>query len=248
MRRDLVPSLALRRVTRGGSGGAILIVLMATATIGTFAGATARPPRPGVRGRGLGGDRGTVPGQCADSAAGRVRPVDAARRRGVRGRVRGLVARPEPFLPLQFVAIDAPAYEQVIAGATADVHLPPAMVEAVASGQPVPALVTHHVADGNAGAASARPSTSSSRAIRSRSSSPRSAFVARDGLEPGVRRGVARPARALRGGDGLRTSTAITCVPPPRPGRSSPTRSCGSSRTPTSKAARTGSLRSRTPR
>ena len=40
IRRDLVPVLALRRVTRGGTSGSVLVVLMATATIGSFSGAT----------------------------------------------------------------------------------------------------------------------------------------------------------------------------------------------------------------
>lgn len=40
MRRDLVPSLATRRVMRGGSSAPVLLVLVATATIGAFASAT----------------------------------------------------------------------------------------------------------------------------------------------------------------------------------------------------------------
>jgi hypothetical protein len=41
---------------------------------------------------------------------------------------------------LQFVAVDAPAYEQVIAGATANVHLPPEMLQDAQ--QPLPAIVS----------------------------------------------------------------------------------------------------------
>jgi putative ABC transport system permease protein len=149
MRRDLVPSLALRRVTRGGASGAILIVLMATATIGTFSAATlvhldraseavaweevgapyrvtASAPLPASF------DASTLPG--VEASAGEYEVSSLVQNR---------------FLPLQFVAIDAPAYEQVVAGAEADVHLPPEML--AETDQPIPALVSHQVTEGKAG-------------------------------------------------------------------------------------------------
>lgn len=210
LRRDLVPSLALRRVTRGGSGAAILVVLMATATIGTFAGAmlvhldraseavaweevgapyrvSATAPLP------LTFDPATLPG--VEASAGEFE-------------VSSLVQ--DRFLPLQFVAIDAPAYEQVIAGAQADVHLPAEMLEpAVPAGQPVPAIVTHQMTEGAKGVGAGGtfnlvvegfPVTF--RVVEVRDSwpgmAPNQAWVlaSRDQL------------RALRGGQGLRSSTA----------------------------------------
>ncbi|HEX5015407.1 MAG TPA: FtsX-like permease family protein [Candidatus Limnocylindrales bacterium] len=210
LRRDLVPSLALRRVTRGGSGAAILIVLMATATIGTFAGAmlvhldraseavaweevgapyriSAPAPLP------VSFDPSALPG--VDAVAGEYE-------------VSSLVQ--ERFLPLQFLAVDAAQYEEVIAGAEADVHLPPEMVTpTVAAGQPVPAIVTHQLTEGAKGigvggtfnlVVEGFPVTF--RVIEVRDSwpgmAPNQAWVlaSRDQL------------RALRGGNGLRTSTA----------------------------------------
>jgi putative ABC transport system permease protein len=209
-RRDLVPSLALRRVTRGGSGAAILIVLMATATIGTFSGATlvhldraseavaweevgaayrvaAPAPLPASF------DPAPLPG--VEAAAGEYE-------------VSSLVQ--DRFLPLQFVAVDAAAYEQVIGGAEADVHLPPEMVTpAVPSGEPLPALVTHHFGEGEKGigvgdtfklVVEGYPVTFRIAEIRDSwpGMAPNQAWVvaSRDQL------------RALRGGDGLRSSTA----------------------------------------
>jgi putative ABC transport system permease protein len=210
LRRDLVPSLALRRVTRGASGGAILIVLMATATIGTFAGATlvhldraseavaweeigapyrvsAPAPLPAAF------DPSSLPG--VEGAAGEYEVSSLVQNR---------------FLPLQFVAIDAPAYEQVIAGATADVHLPPEMVAAAApAGQPIPAIVTHHVADGDAGAGVGETFdlVVEGYAITFVVAEIRDSWPGMASTQAFV---VAsrNQLRSLRGGDGLRTSTA----------------------------------------
>src|SRR5262245_10286838 len=207
MRRDLVPSLSLRRVTRGGSGGSVLIVLMATSTIGTFAAATlvhleraseavaweevgapyrvtATAPLPASF------DPSALPG--VDAAAGEYKVSSAIQ---------------SHFLPLQFVAIDAPAYEEVIAGATANVHLPPEMLGKAE--QPLPAVVSHKVTDGPKGTPVGGTFTLvvegysiQFRVAEVRDSWPgmaaKQTFVvaSRDQL------------RALRGGAGLRTSTA----------------------------------------
>ena len=133
MRRDLVPSLSLRRVTRGGSGGSVLIVLMATATIGTFAAATLvhlERASEAVAWEEVGAPyRVTAPSPLPASFDPTKLPgVDAA---AGEYEVSSLVQN--RFLPLQFVAVDAPAYEQVIAGATASVHLPPEMLQDAAS-------------------------------------------------------------------------------------------------------------------
>ena len=136
-------------MTRGGSNGAILIVLMATATIGTFAGAMlvhldraseavaweeigapyrieAPAPLPASF------DAAALPG--VEAAAGQYEVTSLVQDR---------------FLPLEFIAIDAAAYEEVIAGAPPDVHLPPEMLTPAAD--PVPAIVTHHMTEGNKG-------------------------------------------------------------------------------------------------
>jgi putative ABC transport system permease protein len=209
-RRDLVPSLALRRVTRGGSGAAILIVLMATATIGTFSGATlvhldraseavaweeigapyrvvAPAPLP------TSFDPASLPG--VEAAAGEYE-------------VSALVQ--DRFLPLQFLAVDAAAYEDVIAGAEADVHLPAEMTTpAVPPGEPIPALATHHMTEGKNAigvgdtfnvVVEGYPVTFRIADIRDSwpGMAPNQAWVlaSRDQL------------RALRGGAGLRSSTA----------------------------------------
>ena len=109
IRRDLVPSLALRRVTRGGSSGAILIVLMATATIGAFSGATLVHLDRAAGGRRLGGDRRAVPHRrVPDPAAELASTRCAARcRGGRRASTRSRRSCRTRFLPLEFIAIDA---------------------------------------------------------------------------------------------------------------------------------------------
>ena len=129
-RRDLVPVLALRRVTRGGTSGPVLIVLMATATIGTFAGATlvhldraaeavaweeiGAPYRADRRRR-----------RCRATSIRRAGPAS----RSPPAQYGGVVGRPEP-LPAAPVRRDRRAanYQQVIAGTGADGHLPPEML------------------------------------------------------------------------------------------------------------------------
>jgi putative ABC transport system permease protein len=214
LRRDLVPSLATRRVTRGGGGAAILIVLMATATIGTFAGATLvhldraseavaweeigapyRISAPGPLPANF--DASTLPG--VEASAGQYEVSSLVQNR---------------FLPLQFVAIDAPAYEQVIAGATADVHLPPAMLEE--TGQPLPAIVSHHVTEGQEGVGVGGTFTLvvEGYSIQFRVAQVRDSF-------PGMAANQAfvvasrDQVRALRGGPGVRTTTAAYLKAPP---------------------------------
>jgi putative ABC transport system permease protein len=207
MRRDLVPSLSLRRVTRGGSSGSVLIVLMATATIGTFAIATLvhlQKASEAVAWEEVGADyRVTAPAPLPASFDPTTLPgVEAA---AGEYEVSALVQ--DRFLPLQFIAVDAPAYEQVIAGGPASVHLPSEMLQETA--QPIPAIVSHHVTEGARGIGVGETFNLvvegyaiSFRVVEVRDSWPGMAanqtFVvaSRDQL------------RALRGGAGLRTSTA----------------------------------------
>jgi FtsX-like permease family protein len=207
MRRDLVPSLSLRRVTRGGSGGSVLIVLMATATIGTFATATLVHLQRASEA--VAWEQVGAPYRVAATA-----PLPASFDPSTLPRVEAAAAEykissliQNRFLPLQFVAVDAPAYEEVIAGATADVHLPPEMLQEAK--QPLPVVVSPKVVEGTNGTPVGGTFTLvvegypvQFRVAEIRDSWPGMAanqqFVvaSRDQL------------RALRGGAGLRTSTA----------------------------------------
>jgi putative ABC transport system permease protein len=152
IRRDLVPVLALRRVTRGGTSGAVLIVLLATATIGTFSAAmlvhldraadavawqeVGAPYR--ISGSGplpLSFDPSKLPGVEASAGATSIASVLASR-----------------YLPLTLVALDAADYETVVNGTTGDPRLPARMVEtSIAPGQPIPAIVSPQLSEGSAG-------------------------------------------------------------------------------------------------
>ena len=129
IRRDLVPVLALRRVTRGGTSGPVLVVLMATATIGAFSGGDARPSRPGGRGGRLGGGRRAVPGH-ADPGRCRSpstrRPCPGVTAAAGQFEVSSVVAT--RFLPLQLVAIDTADFERVVEGTPGEALFPDEMV------------------------------------------------------------------------------------------------------------------------
>ena len=154
IRRDLVPVLALRRVTRGGTGGAVLIVLLATATIGTFSAATlvhldraaeavaweevGAPYR--ISGSGplpLSFDPSKLAGVEASAGATLISSVLASR-----------------YLPLTLVAIDASRYESVVGGTAGDPRLPAEMLApTVAPGQPIPTVVSPQLTEGSQGIA-----------------------------------------------------------------------------------------------
>lgn len=206
-RRDLVPSLALRRVTRGASGGSILVVLMATATIATFAGATLvhlDRASEAVAWEEVGADYRVSASGALPSAleAAKLPDVEAA---AGEYEVSSLVQN--RFLLLQFVAVDAAAYEHVIAGASADIHLPPEMLGQVA--QPLPAIVSAQVTEGKDGVGVGgtfklvvEGSAITFRVVEVRETWP--GMAANQAYVIASRDQV----RALRGGAGLRTSTA----------------------------------------
>jgi putative ABC transport system permease protein len=207
MRRDLVPSLSLRRVTRGGSGAAVLIVLMATATIGSFAAATLvhlQRASEAVAWEEIGAPyRVTAPVPLpAAFDASKLPGVDAAA-----GEYEVSSTIQNRFLPLQFVAVDAPAYEQVIAGATANVHLPPEMVGQAK--QPLPVIVSRKVTGGANGTPVGGIFTLvvEGFSVQFRIAEVRDTWP---GMAPNQTFVVASrdQLRALRGGAGLRTSTA----------------------------------------
>jgi putative ABC transport system permease protein len=152
IRRDLVPVLALRRVTRGGSSGPVLIVLLATATIGTFSAATlvhldraaeavawqqvGAPYR--ISGNGplpLTFDPSTVRGVEASAGSTSIASVLASR-----------------YLPLTLVALDAADYESVVGGTPGDARLPAEMLApTIAPGQPIPTIVSPQLTAGSQG-------------------------------------------------------------------------------------------------
>jgi putative ABC transport system permease protein len=208
IRRDLVPVLALRRVTRGGTSGPVLIVLMATATIGTFAGSTlahldrsaevvawqeiGAPYR--LTGDGplpLALDPLALPGVEAAAGQAAISTVVATR-----------------FLPLELIALDAAEYADVVRGTGGDPVLPARLTGA--SGQPIPAIVSRQVTTGPDGVGLGgqfdvviEGYRLTFEVVEVRDSfptlSPNQTFVivSRDQL------------RALRGGGGLRSSTAL---------------------------------------
>ena len=149
-RRDLVPVLAMRRATSGGSGGSVLLVLLAAAALGTFASAVlvhldgaanaiawqevgapfaltskSGPFPPGFAPQDL-------PGVTSATAAylGPATVVD----RGA---------------PVQLLALDASAYEALVAGTPADPHLPAGMRVGVSGALPV--IVSTSLGGGAAG-------------------------------------------------------------------------------------------------
>ena len=161
-RRDLVPSLAFRRAARGGSGGAILLVLLVAVAIGVFSsialvhldraadavgwqavGAPFRVTRTvgsGVLPAGL--DLATLPSVPAGTVT------------GVAEAYRSTVSTIPDARTLDLLAIDGPAYEAIVAGTPADPTLPPALLASPAStstSAALPAIVSSDLASGRDG-------------------------------------------------------------------------------------------------
>jgi putative ABC transport system permease protein len=210
IRRDLVPVLALRRVTRGGTSGSVLVVLLATATIGTFSAATlvhidraaeavawqevGAPYR--IAGQGvlpLSFDPAKIPGVEASAGVTAISSVLASR-----------------YLPLTLVALDAAKYQTVVVGTSGDPDLPAPMVApTIAAGRPIPAIVSPQLSEGSQGigvgdtfdlVVEGYPLTFSIVEVRdsfpSLEAGSTFAIVSREQL------------RSLRNGGGLRSSTA----------------------------------------
>jgi putative ABC transport system permease protein len=163
-RRDLVPALALRRATRGTGGGSVLAVLLATATVATFAGATlvhldrvadaagwqtVGAPFRLVAGASAAG--GTKSGTIVALPAG----LDPATLPGVTVAAPyygGAVSLFPQTTRVEFLAVDGPAYGQLGAGTPADPGLPPAFLATSPSsaGGPIPAIVSPNLPIGPA--------------------------------------------------------------------------------------------------
>ncbi len=140
-RRDLVPALALRRASREGRTGPVLVVLVAAAMIGTFSAAMAAhlerstlavawhdvgaSHRMTVGGGALptGFDVSGISGVEAVAPAHRADAVSQNRTR------------------FEFLAIDAMALKQVIGGTPADAAIPTAL--AASTADPLPAIISN---------------------------------------------------------------------------------------------------------
>ncbi len=149
-RRDLVPVLAMRRASGGGSAGAVLLVLMAATAIAAFSLSTllhVDQAADDVAWQRVGGsylvtggvavlptdlDPATFPEVEASAGAFRVRAVLESRR-----------------LPLDLVAVDVADLARVVDGTPADPDLPEAMLaDRVESGAAFPVLVSSAFAEG----------------------------------------------------------------------------------------------------
>ncbi len=139
-RRDLVPALAVRRQSREGSIAPVLLILMATATIGAFALATLSQidrTAEAVSWQQVG-----APFRMTDSTGPLAADFDPAAIPGVDA---GALALEEPATlstggQRQLLAVDLGAYEAVTGDTPADPHVAPAMLNAAI--EPLPAIVS----------------------------------------------------------------------------------------------------------
>ncbi|HSL34031.1 MAG TPA: FtsX-like permease family protein, partial [Candidatus Limnocylindrales bacterium] len=207
-RRDLVPVLALRRVTRGGTSGPVLVVLMATATIGAFAGATLVHVDRAADAVGWQEVGAPFRLTAANGLPLTFDPYDLPGVQAAAGEYQAPSVLATRFLQLRLLAIDAADYVSVVAGTPGDPHLPPAMLGPAE--EPLPAIVSPQVTEGPQGVAvgetfqiAIEGYSVTFRAVEVRDSFPtlsaNQTFViaSRDQI------------RGLRGGAGLRTSTAM---------------------------------------
>ena len=127
MRRDLVPVLAIRRATRGSTGPAVLLTLLATATVGAFASATLlhlQRAADVVAWHDVGAAiqlsrAGALPASLDPAALSGVQAAATSSSRTVtlgNGELR------------QMVALESAAYEAVVAGTPIDPALPASML------------------------------------------------------------------------------------------------------------------------
>ncbi len=140
LRRDLVPVLAMRRTTRSGSAAPILLVLMATASVGAFSLATlGYLDRAGdaVAWQAVGAPFRIVEGQgrlARDFDPGALPGVQAAA-----GAYQAAVVGTDA-VTIDFLALDVDDYRTVIGGTPADRLLPATLT--AASGDALPAIVS----------------------------------------------------------------------------------------------------------
>ncbi|MGZ3588910.1 MAG: FtsX-like permease family protein [Candidatus Limnocylindrales bacterium] len=156
-RRELVPVLAMRRATRGGTTAPVLLVLLAAVTIGSFASATLvhlDRAAEAIAWQDVGAAFRLTAGGAALSP-----DLDPATLPGVEAAAEAYQAPVSPTAGgslLQLVALDTPAYSTVVRGTPAELALPVELLAAPQPGAPIPALVspglvtgTTHIAVGD---------------------------------------------------------------------------------------------------
>lgn len=207
-RRDLVPVLALRRVTRGGTGGAVLIVLMATATIGAFGGATlvnVDRAADAVAWQEVGAPYRLT---AANGLPRTFDPLDLPGVQAAAGEYQVSSTLANRFLQIRLVAIDAADYVSVVAGTAGDPHLPAAMLGPAV--EPLPAIVSPQLTEGRQGIG---VGDTFQIAIEGYSVTFRVAEIRETFPTMGSNRTFVVASRdqirGLRGGAGLRTSTSM---------------------------------------
>jgi putative ABC transport system permease protein len=152
MRRDLVPVLALRRLTRSPLSGAVLVVLLSTGAVWAFASAAlvhVERAAEVVGWQEVGADyritARSEPLPRAFDALG-VAGVQAAARA-----YRGAASLPVRGLTVSLIALDVADYQRVVAGTPADPGLPPQILGDVKS--LLPAIVSSELAESSRGIA-----------------------------------------------------------------------------------------------
>jgi putative ABC transport system permease protein len=161
--RGLVPLLALRRAIHGGTTAAVLIVLLATASIGTFASAAL-----------VHLDRASAAASWQQIGApiriaAPVGPLPPAIDPGSKhpttlpdvGSVAGLFRVQVPVgvrnVQVQFLAVDLAAYEQIVGGTVGDPGIPADMLAPTVPNGVVPVLVSQSLVDRTDGAVVGTP-------------------------------------------------------------------------------------------
>jgi putative ABC transport system permease protein len=153
VRRDLVPVLALRRVTRGGTSGPVLIVLMATATIGTFGGATLVHLDRGAEA--VAWQEIGAPYRLTLESGPLPADLDPLELPGVQvaaGQIEVSTVLATRFLPLQMIALDAGDHASVVAATGGDPRLPRELLAPTAT-EPLPAIASRQLTTGPEGIA-----------------------------------------------------------------------------------------------
>ena len=141
-RRGLVPLLALRRAVQGGSTAAVLIVLLAAASIGAFSStALVHLDRAGEA---ASWHEVGAPYQVSDPSGSLPAGLDPTKLPGVTSSARAAWTEVRigfRNLRIQFLSVDAAAYEGMVRGTPADPALPPEML-ASDPGPVVPILLS----------------------------------------------------------------------------------------------------------
>ncbi|HET7704080.1 MAG TPA: ABC transporter permease, partial [Candidatus Limnocylindrales bacterium] len=141
--RGLVPILAIRRAIHGGTTAAVLVVLLATASIGTFsAAALGHLERSGTAAawQEIGAPfRVTA---AVGSLPAALEPHELPGVTASAGLFRTLVPVGSRNLRITFAAVDLAAYQQIVAGSPVDPATPPEMLAARPPDGVVPLLVS----------------------------------------------------------------------------------------------------------